>query len=152
MNPLEQPARPSLTLDRLGGMLSAARAVHCLITPVILIALPTLGTWWSHPAVHWALALFVVPLAGFVLARGYRRHRVHWVAIAAAVGAALILLGLVLPLGAEGHHECCAAIEHGEDGALALSLPPATLVTIAGSVALVAAHIGNLKFCRCCGA
>jgi hypothetical protein len=47
-------------------------------------------------------------------------------------------------------HDCCPQVHVAEDGSTSLSLPPASITTIAGSVLLVAAHIGNILSCRSC--
>ncbi|MFK7788014.1 MAG: MerC family mercury resistance protein, partial [Phycisphaeraceae bacterium] len=47
-------------LDRLGIGASLLCAIHCLAAPFLLLLLPAAGSIWSHPAVHWILALLVV--------------------------------------------------------------------------------------------
>ena len=90
--------RPASTrLDRLGIVASAACVVHCLATPVLLLMVPVMGAWWSHPAAHWGLAALVLPLAMWVVFRGYRRHRRRSALITAGLGAGLIVAGLILP-------------------------------------------------------
>jgi len=83
--------------DAAGIAASLLCAVHCLAAPIILLTLPAIAAAWSHPAVHWILAAFVVPLALVVIVRGYRRHRRRLALVAASLGVALILAGLVLP-------------------------------------------------------
>ena len=64
--------------DRVGVFASVLCAIHCALTPILLLMLPTFGRVWSHPASHWGMALFVVPVAAFTLTRGFRRHRRRW--------------------------------------------------------------------------
>lgn len=89
-------AAPS-RLDRLGIAASAACVLHCLATPFLLLLVPVMGAWWSHPTAHWGLAVLVLPLAVGVVFRGYRRHRRVSALVAVAVGVVLIVAGLVLP-------------------------------------------------------
>lgn len=92
------------SLDRLGIVASLACVVHCLAAPLLLLFLPVLGAWWSHPAAHWVLAALVLPLAGIVIVRGYRKHRRRIAVVALALGMVFIVAGLVLPHvdGAQG--------------------------------------------------
>ncbi|MEM9419674.1 MAG: MerC domain-containing protein [Planctomycetota bacterium] len=94
--PLPEGAR-ELWWDRLGIFASVACVVHCLAAPLLLLFLPVLGAWWSHPAAHVVLAALVLPLAGFVVVRGYRKHRRRVALVALVLGCVFILAGLVLP-------------------------------------------------------
>jgi hypothetical protein len=85
-------------LDRVGIGASLLCAIHCLAAPFLLLLLPAAGSVWSHPAVHWILAVLVVPLALWVLLKGYRQHRNRLTLVAASLGALLILAGLVSPM------------------------------------------------------
>ena len=144
--------------DQVGCWASSACAIHCLVSPFVLLALPAFGKIWAHPASHVLMALAVVPLALTVLFQGYRRHRRKWVMAAASVGIALILVGSVLPyLGPEAEAaaetsscgSCCPTVV-ADDTGVTMSLPPATIVTMAGSIFLIAAHVGNRRNCKGC--
>ncbi len=164
-------------LDRLGIVASVACMVHCLVAPFLLLLLPAAGSIWAHPAAHWVLAVLVLPLAVMTVWRGYLHHRRRLALVAAAVGAALIVVGLVLPHvggteasvastfvgsgAAEGHgglhaeaaactDTCCPAITQDPvTGALGFHLPSGGLVTLLGSAFLVMAHGVNIYGCRC---
>jgi hypothetical protein len=64
--------------DRVGVYASVLCAIHCALTPILLLMLPAFGRAWSHPASYWGMALFVVPVAAFTLAQGFKRHRRDW--------------------------------------------------------------------------
>ena len=145
--------------DKLGVWASMACAVHCLIAPLLFLAIPAFAGVWAHPASHWLMALCVIPLACLALRRGYRIHRSRWVAGLAVVGVVCILVGCVLPVTASakateeeagGCTNCCPQVVTDEDGGKHLGLPPAAMATILGSALLVAGHIGNLRCCRHC--
>ncbi len=85
-------------LDRIGISASLLCAVHCLAAPFLLLLLPAAGSVWAHPLVHWVLAVLVLPLALWVIYGGYRRHRKTWTLVAAGVGSACIVAGLILPM------------------------------------------------------
>lgn len=162
-------------LDRVGLSASLICAIHCMLSPFLLLLLPAAGTIWAHPAVHWALALMVVPLAMWVLLNGYRKHGSRLTLVAATAGALLILAGLIAPMiysqplfhlnvptlglfgdatppfASAGHtDECCpSAVHDHQAGTVAMSFPPGGLITLVGSVVLVIAHGANLVACRC---
>ena len=85
------------TADRIGVATSVLCAIHCALAPVLLIFLPTFGKIWAHPASHALVAIFIVPLAGFSLLKGYRKHRKRWIVVSASVGIVFVLLGATLP-------------------------------------------------------
>ena len=93
-----QPATDRPWLDRIGLSASLLCAIHCLAAPFLLLLLPAAGSIWAHPAVHWILAIFVVPLALWVLYNGYRKHRSRLTLVAATAGTLLILAGLISPM------------------------------------------------------
>lgn len=101
---LNQPIQPMAEvvhrswLDRIGISASVLCAIHCLVAPFLLLLLPAAGSVWAHPAVHWVLAVLVVPLALWVLFKGYAKHRNKLTLIAASGGAMLIVAGLIAPM------------------------------------------------------
>lgn len=85
-------------LDRLGIGASLACAIHCMAAPFMLLLLPAAGATWSHPAVHWILAILVLPLALWVIFNGYRKHGRRRALVAAGIGSAMIVAGLIAPM------------------------------------------------------
>jgi glucose uptake protein GlcU len=83
--------------DRIGIWASILCAIHCALTPVLLIALPTFGKAWAHPATHWGMALIVIPIAVFMMLKGYRKHARKWILVTGCVGIVLIVIGAILP-------------------------------------------------------
>ncbi len=149
---------PSKRGDRIGIVASVLCAIHCALTPVLLLVLPGFGRVWAHPAAHWAAALFVVPLAAWMLARGFARHRRKWVVAAGIGGIAFVLLGAAAPslvpepatAAAACADSCCPSLQVDEEGKRHLQIPAASILTTLGGLLLVTGHIGNLCRCRCC--
>lgn len=83
--------------DRIGIVASTLCAIHCAVTPLLLLILPTFGKIWSHPASHWGMALVVVPIAIAMMTAGYKRHRRKWIVAIGALGIALVLAGAATP-------------------------------------------------------
>ena len=84
-------------VDRIGIMASVLCAIHCALTPVLLIVLPTFGKAWAHPSTHWGMALVVIPIAVFMIRKGYQKHGRKWVVMAGSLGIVLIVVGAILP-------------------------------------------------------
>ena len=170
-----QRVRSCSLSDRIGIFASILCAVHCLATPFILLFAPVFGGIWAHPASHWGVALFVVPLAGFTMVKGYRMHRRKWVIACGFSGILLIVSGALLPYFetlsspvialpesddvefiyevkddvaiVECQDSCCPSIIQNAEGASVLHIPIASVVTTLGGIALILTHLGNL--CRC---
>lgn len=168
MNTSTSLVSPSLShqkADRVGVAASVLCAIHCAAAPILLIALPSFGKIWAHPASHILVAIFVVPLAIFSIRKGYQTHGKRWILISASLGIFFVLGGAALPAltkgveapeaaaAVEGDAEatvgcvdnCCPSIQVNEAGETSLHIPPAAIVTTIGGVFLIAAHIGNLS-------
>ena len=146
--------------DRAGVIASVLCAIHCAITPFLLILAPAFGGIWSHPLSHWIAAVFVVPLAVWMVMRGFRTHRKYWILAAGIGGVSLILTGAALPhvtQAPSAHGESCvvdaccpSVITDAATGDSRLHIPPAAAVTMLGGFFLIATHTGNLCACRKC--
>lgn len=115
----ESMGAPSGKLDKVGIAASLACAIHCLAAPFLLLLLPAAGSVWSHPAVHWVLAALVLPLALYVIYRGYIRHKRRAALVFAVLGAAFIIAGLLAPdtVAQVGLETAAAATDPGSPGA-----------------------------------
>jgi hypothetical protein len=83
--------------DRIGVIASVLCAIHCLFTPLLIVLTPSFSRIWAHPASHWIVALIVVPLAAYMLFKGYRIHQRKWIIACGVSGIMLILIGAVIP-------------------------------------------------------
>ena len=93
------PASLSLQkADRMGVAASVLCAIHCALAPILLLALPSFGRIWAHPASHVLVAIFVVPLAIFSIRKGYRTHKKRWILVSASAGIFFVLAGCALPM------------------------------------------------------
>ena len=116
--------------DRLGIGLSGLCAVHCLLTSILLAALPlwsmafTLDTW-----VHPVFAVLLIPTTLLALRRAVRHGHPRSVAVSMAAGLVLVLIAL-----AAGH------------GVGAGAWTEAAITTL-GSVLLISGHWRNWRGC-----
>lgn len=168
-------AKPSystrLASDRLGVIASVLCAIHCAATPILLLALPAFGQIWAHPASHWGMALFVIPIAAVMTFRGFRRHQRRWILACMSLGILFIIIGAMLPYMEFGKNptnglsftlpgqstelastctDSCCPSTASASGMNILHVPPAAIVTTLGGIALIITHIGNLCVCRNC--
>jgi hypothetical protein len=123
-------SRPSSLADRLGIFLSALCIVHCILTPVVLIFLPTVQLFFFKEDFHIYLAIIIPVLAVLAFIPGYLRHRQATMFIFAGFGLSLII-------GAAFNADRLGVI--GE-----------TVVSIIGSSSLIRAHLLNRRLCVCC--
>ena len=120
----------STRIDKLAIALSALCLAHCLAVPVAILAAPALGALvlGTESPVHWVLLGVALPISGYALWRGYRHHgQVN----------SLLLGGLGLML-------MFVAVSHLLSAALEVPL------TVVGVVALLAAHVLNLRHASHC--
>lgn len=122
------PARA--LMDRIAIGLSGVCAIHCLITPLVLVALPVAaGAWLGGESFHLWLLLLILPLSATALTLGCRRHKDMAVMLLGAAGMTLLVLAVLF-----------GARWLGENGERAL--------TLAGSAALITGHLRNFRRCR----
>lgn len=103
---------------------SALCLIHCLALPLVIAALPALAARLDlGEGFHLAVLAFALPVSGFALIEGWRRHRGVTPLVVGAVGLVL--------LGAGVAFEDMVAVETG--------------VTVAGSLLLAGAHMANWR-------
>ncbi|MDA1076658.1 MAG: MerC domain-containing protein [Proteobacteria bacterium] len=114
-----------MKLDRIAILLSGICLVHCLAIPILLIALPALGSllFDSHSSFHWFLIVFGFPVSAVALWIGWRRHGELRPVVIGAAGLVLMVLGITHWFG-----------DAGEISA-----------TVFGAVVLMIAHILNMR-------
>lgn len=84
-------------VDRFGVIASILCAIHCAVTPILLIMLPAFGKAWAHPATHWGMAIIVIPIAVYMMFKGYEKHARRRVLYIGGMGVVFIVVGAFLP-------------------------------------------------------
>lgn len=115
--------------DRAGLTASTLCVAHCFATPFMAAVLPIIAA--TEGATHAVLALAVLSFSLLAFVPGFRKHRRRPVLGLGSAGVALIWLPVVLPESLSSE-----ALE--------------TIATVSGGIAMVAAHLVNLYFCRTC--
>ena len=79
-------------LDRLAISMAVVCGIHCLVTPILLVALPIIGTtFWVNENFHLWMLFLVIPTTCLALFSGCRRHKDRWVLGAGALGLSILL-------------------------------------------------------------
>lgn len=132
-------------IDRFAIGMAALCAVHCLLMPVLLIALPIIATsFFAHEDFHLWMLLLVLPSTCIAIFLGCRKHKDRWTAVLSAIGL-VIITGVVLY---ESQSHACGDCGHHHGPFLSACAWFNTL----GGLFLAAAHIRNFRLCRksCC--
>lgn len=142
-------------LDRLAIGMAAVCAVHCLLTPILVIALPIIATsFFVHEDFHLWMILFVLPTTSFAIFMGCRKHKDRWVAVLSAMGLSILVFALVQErFHASAHAEVTDHIAHCESCSRDLSQQPLPMHAGAwfntlGGLLLAGAHVRNFRLCR----
>ena len=69
-------------LDRAAIAMALVCGIHCLVTPILLVLLPVIGTtFWANGDFHLWMLVLVVPTTVLAAISGCRKHRDRMVAI-----------------------------------------------------------------------
>ena len=114
------------TLDHLAISMAVICGIHCLVTPVVLVALPIVATtFWVDENFHLWMLLLVIPTTTLAVWSGCRRHKDRWVIILAALGLSTLLSSLVVE-GLEHGSKGEALAFHGSESQAGLGMPAET--------------------------
>ncbi len=106
--------------DISGMFFSGLCILHCIATPVLLVGATA---WFASEWVHTLFILILIPVTGFAIWRSKAWQNRRWVVYALLGGLALLIVAIL------------AEDFVGELGEI--------LLTVAGSLMLIAGHIGN---------
>ena len=127
--------------DKVGIALSMMCLVHCLLGPILIVLLPSLGGFLGGESFHWLMLALVIPVAYYSFFKTYRSHGFKQAIQIGSVGVAFLVLGVLIP---ELIHEH----DHSETGLLSMhSLE--TAFTVFGGLVLAFAHYKNYQQCQC---
>lgn len=116
--------------DKFSIGLSMLCAIHCLVLPLLLVALPSLGALQlQNESFHSWMLFAVIPTSIYALSMGCKKHQHYRLLFLGIAGLIFMILAVFLD------HEIT-----GESGEKILTLLGATL--------LVIAHWNNFQQCR----
>jgi hypothetical protein len=123
--------RDYINFDKIGIGLSLLCAVHCVVTPLVILSIPFMARYYlMHPYFHYLLAVFIIPVGVYAFAKGHRHHHNNKVFLFGFPG--LFLVGVVPILV----HKFAVPVNE-------------PILMLAGSGLLVSAHWMNRKSCSC---
>lgn len=114
----------NLIWDKIGICASSLCLIHCLTTPIILLAFPFLHESWMHESVHIICAIIVVVSVMIAIFPHCKKHGHYDIIAIACLGCLLVISGIFL---------------EEKFGEWMISL------TVLGSIVLVWAHLKNMK-------
>ncbi|PXA05605.1 hypothetical protein DDZ13_01655 [Coraliomargarita sinensis] len=142
-------------LDQLAIGMAAVCAVHCLLTPILVIALPIIATsFFVHEDFHLWMILLVLPTTAFAVFMGCRKHKDRWVAALSAVGLSILVFALIQErMHYAAHAEVTTHAEVCQSCSRDLSEEPIPMhagawLNTLGGLLLASAHIRNYRLCR----
>lgn len=144
-------------LDRLAIGMATVCAVHCLVAPFLIVALPLVATsFFLHEDFHLWMLLIVAPTTGFAMLMGLREHKDKLVASLSGLGLSILIFALVQER-AEGA-ENGSVVDSGcsvECASCSRDISEEPIPTHAGAwintfggLLIAGAHFRNFRLCR----
>jgi carbon starvation protein CstA len=116
--------------DKFAIGLSMLCAIHCLLLPLLLVALPSIGALQlQNEAFHFWMLAAVIPISIYALTIGCKKHQRYRLLSWGISGLILMLTAVFF-----GHN---LAGESGEK-----------ILTLLGAILVVVAHWGNFRRCQ----
>jgi hypothetical protein len=142
-------------LDRLAISFAAVCAVHCLLTPVLIIVLPIVATsFFVHEDFHLWMMVLVLPTTCFAIFMGCRKHKDRYVAALSAIGLSILLLTLIHERStSSAHTEAASCLTDCKSCARDIWVEPIPMqasvwFNTLGGLLLASAHVRNFSMCR----
>ncbi len=134
-----------LWADRLGTCASSLCAVHCLLMPVLITILPTIGVGFlASSKFEWMMIAIASFFGVFACIQGFKKHQRAITFILLIAGIAILLCSR---LAHAGSTEACCAIHTST----ASTYPMHSILSVCGGILLASSHLFNLRFCKQCG-
>ena len=147
-------------LDHLAIGMAAVCAIHCLLTPILIMAIPIIATsFFVHQDFHLWMIFLVLPTTIFAVFMGCRNHKDRVVLALSAIGLSVLLFALIqerVCYASEG--DVAVSSVDCETCSRDLSAEPIPMqagvwLNAIRGVFLASAHVRNFRLCRkssCC--
>ncbi len=119
--------------DKAGIILSVICCIHCMAIPFLMIFAPSIGQMFEEEWIHLLGFIFVVPLGLYAFITKLKVHDDKRPLYVGLVGMTFVIIG----------HLCHEFLSHD------IGEPLELVASIVGGLALVSAHLFNIKLCRC---
>ena len=142
-------------LDHLAIGMAAVCAIHCLLTPILIMALPIIATsFFVHQDFHLWMIYLVLPTTVFAVFMGCRNHKDRVVLALSVIGLSVLLFALIqerVHYASEGDAgvssvdcETCARDLSAEP----IPMQAGVWLNAIGGFFLASAHVRNFRLCR----
>ena len=149
-------------LDRFAIGATILCAVHCLLTPFLIVALPLIATsFFVHEDFHLWMLLMIVPTTGLAMFMGLRKHKDKLVASLSGLGLSILIFALVQERAKVG--EGVSVVDSGCSVECAscsrdiakepIPMHAGAWINTFGGLLIAGAHFRNFRLCRrrdCC--
>lgn len=119
--------------DKAGILFSAVCCIHCMAIPFLIMFAPTIGQYFENPLVHMIGMWLVIPLGLYTFISKLKVHSDRRPLYIGIVGMTFLIAG----------HFFHSFL--GNDLAETIEI----VSSIIGGASLIAAHVLNIKLCRC---
>jgi len=147
-------------LDHLAIGMAAVCAIHCLVAPILIMALPIIATTFIvHQDFHLWMIFLVLPTTAFAIFMGCRNHKDRLVVALSSIGLSVLLFALInermhyasVKANSDPSEVCevCAPDINGDSSPMRASV----WLNAVGGLFIAGAHIRNFRLCRksrCC--
>lgn len=125
------PEDKAQLVDYSGLFASTLCMIHCLLGPLLLLAIPSLSLLFSHELIHILLLFLIVPFALIAFIRTALHHQTYRPLTVGLVGLVLVACGAFI-----------------DTWWIEKNISLETPLTVLGSLILIIAHLINLRVCR----
>ena len=142
-------------LDHFAIGMAAICAMHCLLTPILIMVLPIVATsFLVHQDFHLWIIFLVLPTTTFAVFMGCRNHKDRAVLALSAIGLSVLLFALIHEQmyysGEEdlvAYSTNCETCERDTTAEL-IPMQAGVWLNAIGGLLLASAHVRNFRLCR----
>jgi hypothetical protein len=131
--------------DRFAIFLSVTCAIHCLLTPILIIFLPIVGTtFFADANFHLWMLYLVIPTTAIAIFLGCKKHKDRIVISLSALGLFIVTASTIYQYSLQfesGDCVICASGGHSLTNSL-------VWINVLAGAFLISAHVRNYKLCR----
>lgn len=131
--------------DKFAIFLSATCAIHCLLTPILIVFLPIIGTtFFADANFHLWMLYLVIPTTAIAIFLGCKKHKDKIVITLSALGLLIVTISTIYQYSLQADSgDCVICMSGGHSIA-----NPLVWVNILAGAFLISAHVRNYKLCR----
>ncbi|MEC7609725.1 MAG: MerC domain-containing protein [Verrucomicrobiota bacterium] len=159
-NTVARTSRRHGWLDHLAIGMATVCAIHCLLAPILIMALPIIATTFIvHQDFHRWMIFLVLPTTAVAIFMGCRNHKDSLVVALSSIGLSVLLFALInerihyasMKGNSDSSEVCevCAPDINGDS----MPMRASVWLNAVGGLFIASAHIRNFRLCRkssCC--